>query len=202
MSALASTGLIAEVWRALKSPIVPCRTSVAAKLADKFLDQNWADIGDIQDMVWALEGRFADQQIGNLIRALNIPMRPIYQRPPHTQHQCIGVQSLTVADVAWLLILLERLGFELDPTILVVPLARRLKKSKHLNDAELSILWYERERLRNAPVELFTHPTAIGSQSEELTTRAKYRLELWKDPNGVPMTLQSFAPKYRSQRVH
>jgi hypothetical protein len=202
MKNLASVDIIVETWRALNSPVVPCRSSVAAKLAAKFLDQGWADICDVQDMVWALEGRFTDQKIGDLIKALNIPMRPIYRRPSHRERQCIGMQSLTVADVAWLLILMERLGFELDPMILVEPVAERIKKSNHLNDAELSALWYKLEYLKNPPVELFTHATAIGSSCEALTTRTKYRIEFWKGSDGLPMTLQSFAPKYRPISTH
>jgi hypothetical protein len=202
MMTLASVDIIAETWRALNSPVVVCRPSVAAQLAAKFLDQGWAEICDVQDMVWALEGRFTDQKIGDLIRALNIPMRPIYQRPSHGAERCIGQESLTVADVAWLLILMERLGFELDPMILVRPVAQRLKKSKCLNDAELTALWYEKEHLKNAPVALFTHATAVGTSCETLTTRTKYRIEFWKGLDGAPMTLQAFAPRYRPNRAH
>jgi len=202
MTNLASVDIITETWRALNSPFIPCRSSVAAGLAAKFLDQGWADICDIQDMVWALEGRFSDQKIGDLIRALNIPMRPIYRRPSHREDQCFGTLALTVADVAWLLILMERLGFELDPMILVRPIAQRIKKSDHLNDAELSVLWYKKEHLKNPPVELFTHATAIGNSCEALTTRTKYRIEFWKGLDGIPTTLQSFAPKYRLIRAH
>jgi hypothetical protein len=197
MRSLASVDLIAETWRALRAPIIPCRLSVVEQLSSKFLKQGWADIGDIQDMIWAMEGRFADCKIGDMVRALGIPMRATYPRPRYGQHQCIGAQTLEAADVAWLLILMERLGFEVEPMVMVGPLAERLKKRTRLNDAELSVIWYKKEHHKNAPVGLFADPKLIGHELDEITTRASYRIEFWKDRNGQPTTLQSFAPKYR-----
>jgi hypothetical protein len=127
-------------------------------------------------------------------------MRPIYRRPPYRVKECFGLQSLATIDVAVLLIQMERLGFEIDPITLAEPIAERLKKNSHLNDAELTVFWYQRERNKNAPVTLVVDPKTIGDKAAEIRTRTNYRVELWKGPDGRPTMLQSFAPKYRASR--
>src|SRR5262245_9424184 len=135
MQFIARAELLAEIWQALNAPIVPRRQQTIKELSAKFIKQGWADIYDIQDIVWAMDGRFADHKIGDLVRALNIPMRAIYRRPGYRERECWGSQTLATSDVAWLLIQMEQLGFEVDPTILVKPLLQKLKRSSHLNDA-------------------------------------------------------------------
>jgi hypothetical protein len=93
---------------------------------------------------------------------------------------------------------MERLGFEIDPSLLVTLVSRQLKMRSHLNDAELSIFWYQRERHKKCPVVLVADPSSIGIKVDEIKTRANYRVELWAAADGRPAMLQSFAPKYRA----
>jgi hypothetical protein len=174
--------LLGEIWRALKAPNVSRQSRTITELASKILKQGRADIYDVQDLVWAMDGRFADSRIGDVVRAFNIPTTGMYSRPKTGQDEVIGSMSLAMADVAWLLIQMERIGFDIDPTVLVDPILQNIKKHSHLTDGELLIFWYHKQRRKHAPITLVANPEGIGQKVDEIRTVTNYRVELWKNP--------------------
>lgn len=195
-----NSDLIEEVWRALNASNIPPRLTTIAQLSKRMVEQGWADICDIQDVLWAMDGRFADRHAGELARAFGVPLRPIYQRPTNRVRTCFGMQSMATTDVANFLIMIERLGFEIDPSALVTTLAERLKKVSHFNDAELSIHWYQKNRHKQSPLTLVVNEKSIGEKHRELRTRSNYRVEIWRNSVGTATMLQSFAPSFRARR--
>lgn len=196
MHNIAKSELIERIWQALNSPRVPIHPHSGTQLARRILQQDWADLCDVSDLVWAFDGRL-NLQAGEFARAFNIPTRPLFPKPQRSTRTLIGLPTMTAADAACVLINLERLGFDIDPTILTNPLGERLKKLKRVNDAELNIVWFDRERHKNAPINLVANPTSIGHRDKEFKTEKKYRVEIWRDNSGKATMLQAFAPKHR-----
>jgi len=170
------------------------------QLTTRCLEQGWLDVEDVSDLLWAIDGRF-NIQISKLAAALDIPTRPIYPRPKHTSESCLGFNSMSSADVASLLINLERLGLGLDPSFLVTPLAQKIKKAKVLNDSELSVFWYKKQHRKMTPPVLVVDPKSIGSMETEIKTNDGFVVELWRDKGETATMIQSFAPKYKPDRL-
>lgn len=112
----------------------------------------------------------------------------------------MGSQAFQLADAASLLILIERLGFDVDPRTLVAAVRARIAKDPTLDGAELRCYWYEQQRDKDAPLELVA-ADRNGHDADELFEKFRtprgYRAELWRTGGGKALSLIVQAPRFR-----
>lgn len=83
----------------------------------------------------------------DLISALGIPTQTLCYRPEQIGDDPFFFEGLSEIGVADLLIQLEHLGLQVDPSSLVRKLAGRLGSSRILTESELSVIEYEHRHL-------------------------------------------------------
>jgi hypothetical protein len=72
----------------------------------------------------------------------------MHWRPKARERDAWGFEGLTLVDLAYLTIMLERWAIPIDPAPLVAAVLPTLKGRGLLTDAELAVLWHKRERGR------------------------------------------------------
>jgi hypothetical protein len=194
-----NTGLIKSVWNSVNQTETRNHSRDLADLVSKILrkEKEWVDIEDVKDLIFLMDGRFADSKIREFANSFDIPLRTIYSPPLHGQKEVWGSYGFAVADVAALLIQLERIGFKGDPSLLCDPLKERLRDKIQITDSELLVYWYQRNRHRQAPMTLIVDPKAIGTKTSSFCTSENYLIELWTDQAGNPTMLEASPPKRR-----
>jgi hypothetical protein len=193
---IASSTLIENLWEAATSPKVSPHRDTTLQISNKLLDQGWLPLVDISDLIWSLDGRL-NLIVSEIASALQIQTRALYPRPRAGQKTVYGQPAMSAADAANLLIDLERLGFDCDPTVLTEKLRPTLKRVQQLNDAELQIYWFPKNRHKSVPLILVEDPKNIGSFAKKLQTEGGYKVEIWRNSSGKATMFQAFAPRHR-----
>ncbi|WP_143149271.1 hypothetical protein [Hyphomicrobium sp. CS1BSMeth3] len=167
----------------------------------------WASLEDIRDILYLTDARLdaiaRDVPIRRWCECFDLRARTIFPRPKKSQAGVVGYDGVAAADVAALLIYLERLGYELEPLPLVERLMDVIRSNPYLTNAQLSVLWYERCRHKCEPLVLYLADAARPKLAEtrRLRTTTGYTIEVATSADGTPIWLSASAPKYRKRRV-
>jgi len=81
-----------------------------------------------------------------LIDPLSIPRQTVYYKPEYPEDEVSGYEGLTAVDTVGLLIDMEHLGLQVDPSRLVAALTPEIDEKKLLTNSELSVLMYRHYR--------------------------------------------------------
>ena len=193
---------IRAIWDALQRP-EPSDRPFPASLATRITETGWASTADIEDLLLMLDRRLdppAVIDIEKFAAALDLPFRAVFSRPKHRLDDGFGHSMLSAIDTAAFCIFIERLGFRSDLTILCARLMGAIPPVSHLNEDEISVLFYEQNRHRMPPVTLSApHRPWRGMRTMRHKTGSGYRLEYVIDDDGEPLWLKIVAPKYRKR---
>lgn len=103
--------------------------------------ETWLDQLDVN-----LGGMVFDMHVDNLIKILDIKTLSRYQRPRVRDKSAYAFRGVRMADFAAALIKLNRFGFDTHPEVFADPLLERIKKSRYIDESELTCLWYGQEQ--------------------------------------------------------
>jgi hypothetical protein len=163
----------------------------------------WGLRHDFQDMMWETDDRADELERHHrafdcLLQPFQISWMSRYRRPTAKAKQVFGAQAMRAEDLAAWLIAIERLGFGVDPSLLVEELRPKIVRQAFVSDSELSILWYERNRHRQDPIVLrgFGRPNMLDS----FVTKTGY-LATVAHKDGVPIIFRVDAPKAQSKSM-
>lgn len=193
------------VARSLREPVRKPKRHAATTLVNAIASTGWASIEDIKDIFYLTDVRLdditGDVKVQRWCEYFDIPSRTIYPRPRSKQTGVIGCERVAAADVAALLIQLERLGYSLDPLPLVQLLMQTVRSTQLLTSSQLSVLWYEQCRHKGEPLVL---NLAHGQwpqikDTETLQTATGYKIEIAVSGDGSPVWLSAGAPKFRKR---
>lgn len=197
-----SAAQLSAIWKSLQSPLRAKHSRRAADLYAKAAQHGWISISDIEDVFYLTDVRIDDirHEMGaeEWCIVFDLQTSTVFSRPRPRQATVCGTRSLASADTAQLLIQLERLGYSVDPQPLVTALIGLIKNKELLTNSELSVLWYEKQRHKGAPLSLALDgewPRISGTK--KLTTQTGYKIAAWLDENGDPVRLEAAAPKFR-----
>lgn len=190
--------IVASLGKPLRRP----NQASAQRLAITIMKRGWASFADIDDIFYATDARLDDMRHEVDVRAwcsmFDIPPVAVYPRPRAKQATFIGSESVRTADLAELLIQLERVGYAVDPMPYVEQLEPGLHTQDDVTHAELSVLRYKKERQRTVPLGLsIDRPWPETESIRTLTTATGYKLDAWFDGSDQPFHLVIRAPKYR-----
>ena len=166
---------------------------------DQFVEDGWVSTSDIDDLLHERCPGVAFRLCGKqLVDVFNIPTRTAYRKPSPKSRNANGFEMLAVADLAQILIWLERFGLDVDPLPIVQRLLPKLASMGKLTASELSVWWYADQRHKDIPVSLRTDPAMRSrpTKSESLRTSDGYKAELLSTDQR-PCQLDVRAPKFR-----
>lgn len=198
---------ITAIWSALNKP--PPTRAPRPRVVNWMLDiveRGWAGAVDIEDLPGELDNRI--DLLHNIDRkkfavAFDLPMPLVYRRPANSAEEVWGCRHLSAPNFAYMLIILERLGFRVDGTMLADLLRPALQAQSHVTGQEWDVLYYRKSRHKMEPLVL--QNSAIGAwngmKTEFLTTETGYRAELQSDDAGLPLWLTVTKPIRRRSKV-
>lgn len=193
------------LWEALnqKESLRP-RFYLAINRFKKIKDKGWAFKSDLEDLVDCLDWRLATHRfsVRKFSEAFGIHWEPVCFRPKAVSRGVVEYDAIRVEDTALLLILLERVGFDTEPSEFVNLLLPGIKSRKKalFNNAELEIFWFMKTRHKNPNTRLISNNfTGDYEELGVLKTRGGYIITLQGDEHGAPMCLEIKSPKFRKQ---
>ena len=132
----------------------------------------------------------------------NIPVRYMFDRP-RARAMALGFSGMTVADFAMLLVELERTGYRIDPTVLTTPLRAQVTRTPRLTEAELQVLWFDKERHKLPSKTFRCREAGAGKPTHEIELDTGYVVDVDRDQEGAPCSLHVAHPrrKKRTQKL-
>lgn len=198
MALQVSPDVLVAIWQALNAP-VPKPSKLETTWA-KLAASGWiTDIG-FEDALLMLDRRLDAFGLKPeaLAGILDLSFRAVFARPASRFDDPTGYYSLSAPDVGAVLILLERLGFAVDPEPLCARLRPELSKASHLTWQEIDVLFHEKSAQRTAPLTLSTEAHDWrGMNTKRLKTPKGYRIEYVCGDDGSPLWLTAKSPRYR-----
>ncbi|WP_143291547.1 hypothetical protein [Burkholderia pseudomallei] len=185
-----------------KEPVRPMHADVEEALR-RFALNGCALRYEVEDVLVAMDSRLGLYGGAGNVEALaamfDIRLQNVARRPAKHSSGVVFYPALLVADLAYLLINLEAIGFRVIPELLVDLLLPAIKSAKFLSHAELSIFWYQQTRHRGPPLTI-SLASARGDQPTDVIEWKPidgYRLRVWFSSENIPVRLISNSPKYR-----
>ncbi len=187
---------LAAMLGALQAEPRPARLVAVARTVSAVVERGWAARYQVEDLLHDMGvGSFwTETDVGALF---GVTRQAVFARPPARSGGAVGFDETAVADLAYLLIQIERLGLGIDPSSLVEAVLPPLRKRPMLTRSELHVFWYAKERHRMEPVtvETVSPPIYLGPERAKLATG--YRIDVWRDPAGEVGSITVNAPKHR-----
>jgi hypothetical protein len=195
---------IAYLWQALQVPPRSSRFHQATRRFKIAVKNDWIFSTDIEDILMLMDSRLDGYQfhILKFCRSLEIPVEEIYYRPRAIATGAPAFDGIRTEYFVFLLIQLERLGFEIDVNPYVQQFLPELKKKTKtvLSLPELEMLWYNKSRLKQEDMVLCISGAKSNDKPAELLRLPNgFKLSLWTDSEGNPTLLKIRAPKYRER---
>ncbi|KIN90200.1 hypothetical protein PO78_1779 [Thauera sp. SWB20] len=176
-------------------------SSTATRILRSIAAQGWAMKHEIEDLLMAMDRRLDCYGAGDpdcLLAMFGLRWDDVAFRPRRLARDAMLHEALPAANVAFLLIHLEELGFQVDPAPLISELRPSLEKRPLLSSAELSVFWYSQTRGRNPPCRVKPHGTQYGMRPlQSWKTPEGYRVELHGDESGHVALLEVHSPRFQ-----
>lgn len=199
MAFVTTSEMLSVLWLALNRPT---RARLPMEpVWQEFADKEWVYDLDLQDAIERADHRlgFGPIEPKFLAGLLELPWRYVVDRPAHHHDDPTGFKALDWADAAAVLILLERLGFQIDPGPLCTLLRDRLSDSSRLTFVETQVLFHHKTTGRTAPLSLTAadNDDWSGETVHSLKTGAGYRIEYAANSKGQGLWISVSAPRFR-----
>ena len=192
------------IVNSLKSPTRQDQPEIVKSCLQKVMENGFADLVDVGDIFCYSDDRL--EQVRNIMPAerwceiFSIHVRTYYDRPERNESDASGSPGVSSEDLAHLLINIERIGYSVNPLMLVTKLLPKLAESSYITDSGLRILWYQKERHKLDGVYFSVKYDEMGQERkmENFKTTTGYKVEVTRKEDDVPIRLMIKAPKYRN----
>ena len=191
---------IDAIWRALSRPAgIPSKLlSTWTRLAEK----GWINEVAFEDALLMLDPRLDREGLkpASFAEMLEITPQAVFTRPGSRFDEHIGFLSYRAADAAAMLILMERLGFTIDPEPLCARLRQSLLAAPEVNLPEINVLFHDKSAHRTPPLTLESDVLDWrGRNLSRLKTDAGYAVEIAVGDDKTALSLTVKAPLYRKR---
>src|SRR5690606_33222035 len=139
---------------------------------------------ELEDIISFMDDRIVNYRfkLHDFFHPLGIPIEEVSYRPRKIARSAICYEAIRPEYFVLLLFLLERIGFQVNPTrfveILLPSILQRSKKI--LSSAELEIFWYKINRHKSDDIILFSsQPKLFCDPDRTLTLANGYKLFLY-----------------------
>ncbi|MBG6236288.1 hypothetical protein IWX76_002869 [Pedobacter sp. CAN_A7] len=196
----AGYGLLSDLWEALHRRAIPPRLYAVDRLFNKFATSGWAFVSDLEDVLDALDSRL-NYRCRDVLKLLDVKLEEICFTPRSRQTNTSFFEGIRVEEAAYVLIILERLGFMTFPDRLVDLILPNLKSQKPtmLTGCELNVMRYHSLRHKDQPLRLIFGERAeiMHGRGEKCTSISGFKVEAMLDSESRVTMLTSTAPRFR-----
>lgn len=164
---------------------------VSVSLLDSLFDAVSKQMGDF---AFAIKGK-------RLVELFDIVTQTYLNWPGSEDDQTIGFESVTIADAAYLLISMERLGIDAHPERLVSAVNTATKGKKMVSKSELACLWYATEKAAAGREKMSVgHIVEMPEElHERFTTPTGYTCSVYRNAGSpVAVIIETPAPGTRN----
>lgn len=197
-----SSQTLTTIWQTLKA--APRSGLSTERRLHDLAQKSWLTAHEVEDLIEAMDHRIGvpDFDLITLSELAGVPMRALTQRPRSRFDDPLGIRAVSAVDTCTILIMLERLGFSVDAEALCQRLRPYLKIRDQVTFEEIDVIFYDKARHRLPALRLEVNPSnrqLFGTSRHTLKTPVGYRVELETDDSGTPVSLTTYAPKYRKR---
>ena len=188
--------LLRFLCEALQKPVPKREYGLYPSVLRNVAREGWVSFADIEDIICETDPRLYRMSTIDIAAALEIPIRSLFPRPKASEKTVWGYAGFEPADAAALLIWLRRFGFSVDPQPLVDLILPDIRKRTTLNESELSVFWFrkERDRFGGFTVQADTdRPQSL--RTINLVSETGYQVEICLNQEDDPWLLSVGAPK-------
>ena len=190
------------LWTALNEQPRHPKIYQAERHFQRWVKRGWVAHHDIEDIIDLLDTRLSTNRLHiiEFSKSLGFHWETVYYRPKARSIYVSGSDHLRVEAAAAFLILLERVGFQIDASSLVKLLLPGIKsrKKEMFTDYELELFWFEKQRHKQAGIKLFTEAADPWDEVQKtVKTGADYVASLEVNEQGEPTGIFIKAPKFR-----
>jgi len=190
------------LWTALNEQTRQPKIHQAERHFQKWLKRGWVAHHDIEDIIDLLDTRLSTNRLRiiELSKSLGFHWETVYYRPKARSIYVSGSDYLRVEAAVAFLILLERLGFQIDCSNLVKLLLPGIKtrKKEMFTDFELELFWFEKQRHKQAGIRLITDAAEPWDEPKKtMKTSTGYTVSLETNEQGESTGIFIKAPKFR-----
>jgi len=185
--------MLAPLPHRIPSPSVAWRTQ-------KLAGSGWVMSHQAEDLLLDADVRLHDHSDGDILvdlsRAFWIPVQHICRRPRAVARGVVLFEAWATLDFAHLLIVLEMLGFNVDPSGLVAEMLPGLPKKGFISSSAFEVVQHARYRWKSSIAIGREDTTKIVSFKEDRLALG-YKACTWLDESGDPVSITVYGPKYR-----
>lgn len=192
--------LLSFICEALQKQVPKRQHGLYPSVVRNVTREGWVSFADIEDVICETDPRLYGLEMNGLAEAFEIPVRSFFSRPKAGEKEVYGSSGFELSDAAALLISLRRFGFSVDPQPLVDLALPQLKKKPTLNEAELLVYWFRKERDRFSGFTVQANDERPRElRTIEFVTETGHRIEIVFNQSDHPWLLTVLPPK-RSKR--
>lgn len=192
--------IAAGIVDALKKPPKGANQFSILRWQEKAFREGWLPLCDIEDLLADFDDRLWGIGVREIAEKHRIKAVTLYERPKTHTTTLMGLDVLRVADLIALLVVFERLGFEVNPSEWVARLLPALKRKERITGPELTAIWYSKTRHKMEPLDVFPpepDPRLPLYGRDEFRTTTGHKVCAYVTPSGDVAGVTVTPPKYR-----
>lgn len=197
---------IKTIWNILQYPVRVPNLHHATNIARRSVEAGWMFRHDLEDLLIYMDDRFASYgfKLVPIGKSLGIHWERIGYRPTKKSHGPMDFDATRCEEAALLVILFERMGFQVDASILVDLLLPKVqdKSKKLLSGAELQIIWYHETNGKTAPLALRVEDYNVEDVVKTIITPSKYKVSISGASEESPDMIEFKSPRYRRNPLY
>lgn len=196
--------LMQSIWAALNAPMKVGTPYAGRRILERIVQNGWMHHHQLEDLVYAFDPRLIDcwggVDLDELTETLGYRWVTVMHRPRMQSVMASCGKALSAADAAALLLQLEALGFEFDPSVLIDALRPGITKQKLVTNSELDVFWSPKLRYKKiVTLEVDERERGFGGIKVGKFPNA-FRYEVWLNDDHTLRSLTVKGPKYRPAR--
>lgn len=203
MNCIIDLAELEDIVNSLKTTLRQRQPEIVKSCLTKVVENGFASNSDITDIFYYSDNRLDTNvhvtSVERWCEIFSIPLQCYYRRPQGNESFVWGSTGVSTEDLAELLIMIERIGYSIDPLPLITMLLPKLVGRAYVTDAELSILLYEKKRHKMDSIffRVKSDDKGEGHRKQKLKTATGYKVEVILNKYGKPVQLTIKAPKHR-----
>lgn len=167
-------------------------------------EKGWFLRADMEDMLCYFDSRFCDYrfEIMSFSKKLGVRWDAVCYTPKKNASSVMEFDALSLNEATLFLIILERLGFNVNPEILVDFILPRINSNtkEMLNVTELEIFWYKQTRHKFSKIELtLLDKEPIEQTIQKFETTGNYKIEILGVSESEITSIEVISPKFRKR---
>ncbi len=194
-----------SIWAALQAPVDHSKYDRAIRHFISIVKKGWVFHSDLEDLIYWLDSRLMHNgfDLTKFSKSVNIHWERVCYRPSAKSNSVMVNEALRPEEAVLLLIILEQVGFETNPTYFVDLLLPSIKsrKKKLFSNAELELFWFQKTRHKGDPILLKLEDSSVYvKELQSIKTCGNYVVKLIGDEAGNVSMLKIAAPKFRNRK--